>query len=77
MKKSLGKFDIFAIVLGAIIGWGSFMLPGTKFLKEAGVINTALGLILGAICIILIEKNYSVKCYCISVGSQKANRSGI
>ena len=55
MKKSLGKFDIFAIVLGAIIGWGSFMLPGTKFLKEAGVINTALGLILGAICIILIE----------------------
>ena len=60
MKKSLGKFDIFAIVLGAIIGWGSFMLPGTKFLKEAGVINTALGLILGAICIILIEKNYAV-----------------
>ena len=31
-----------------------------KFLKEAGVINTALGLILGAICIILIEKNYAV-----------------
>ena len=60
MKKSLGKFDIFAIVLGAIIGWGSFMLPGTKFLKEAGVINTALGLILGAVCIILIEKNYAV-----------------
>ena len=60
MKRSLGKFDIFAIVLGAIIGWGSFMLPGTKFLKEAGVINTALGLILGAICIILIEKNYAV-----------------
>lgn len=60
MKKYLGKFDIFAIVLGAIIGWGSFMLPGTKFLKEAGVINTALGLIFGALCIIIIEKNYLV-----------------
>lgn len=60
MKRYLGKFDIFAIVLGAIIGWGSFMLPGTKFLKEAGVINTAIGLIFGALCIIIIEKNYLV-----------------
>lgn len=60
MKRYLGKFDIFSIVLGAIIGWGSFMLPGTKFLKEAGVINTALGLLLGALCIIIIEKNYLI-----------------
>lgn len=59
-KGNLNKVDIFSIVLGAIIGWGSFMLPGTKFLKESGVINTFLGLILGVICIIIIEKNYSV-----------------
>lgn len=60
MKEGLSKFNIFAIVVGAIIGWGSFMLPGTKFLKESGVINTALGLILGALCIIIIEINYEV-----------------
>lgn len=59
-KRSLSKIDIFSIVLGAIIGWGSFMLPGTKFLKESGVINTFLGLALGVICIIIIEKNYSI-----------------
>lgn len=60
MKNSLSKFNIFSIVVGAIIGWGSFMLPGTKFLKESGVINTALGLIIGALCIIIIERNYEV-----------------
>lgn len=59
-KRSLSKIDIFSIVLGSIIGWGAFMLPGTKFLKEAGVINTFLGIVLGVICIIIIEKNYSI-----------------
>ena len=61
MKEiKLSRIDIFSIVLGAIIGWGSFMLPGTKFLKESGVINTFLGLFLGVICIIIIEKNYLI-----------------
>ncbi|WP_411167873.1 APC family permease [Clostridium sp. MB05] len=60
MKSNLSKFNIFSIVLGGIIGWGSFMLPGTKFLKEAGVINTLFGLAFGALCIIIIEKNYVV-----------------
>lgn len=61
MKEiKLKKIDIFSIVLGAIIGWGSFMLPGTKFLKESGVINTFLGLLFGVVCIIIIEKNYLV-----------------
>lgn len=59
-ENKLNKIDIFSIVLGAIIGWGSFMLPGTKFLKESGVINTFLGLALGVVCIIIIEKNYSI-----------------
>lgn len=60
MEKKLSVFEIFAIVLGAIIGWGAFMLPGTKFLKTAGVINTGIGLILGAICIVIIERSYHV-----------------
>ncbi len=60
MKSYLGKLDVFSIVLGSIIGWGSFMLPGTKFLKESGIINTSLGLLLGAFCIIIIEHNYRI-----------------
>lgn len=61
MKEiKLSKIDIFSIVLGSIIGWGSFMLPGSKFLWQSGVINTFLGLFLGVICIIIIEKNYLI-----------------
>lgn len=58
MERKLKKVDVFSLVLGAIIGWGAFMLPGTKFLQEAGVINTAIGLICGALAIIIVEKNY-------------------
>lgn len=58
MQKKLGTGEIFAILLGAIIGWGSFMLPGTKFLPDSGVINTSIGLFLGTMTIIVIERSY-------------------
>ena len=60
LDKKLNKIDVFSIVLGSIIGWGSFMLPGTKFLKEAGVINTTIGLFLGALFIIIIQSSYYI-----------------
>lgn len=60
MRTKLNKIDVFSIVLGSIIGWGSFMLPGTKFLKEAGVINTTIGLTLGALFIIIIQNSYYI-----------------
>lgn len=58
MKNELGKLDVFSVALGSIIGWGAFMLPGNKFLNESGVINTMIGLILGAFAIIVIENSY-------------------
>ncbi len=60
MDKRLSRIDVFSIVLGSIIGWGSFMLPGSKFLREAGVINTTLALFLGALFIIIIQSSYYV-----------------
>ena len=60
LEQKLNKIDVFSIVLGSIIGWGSFMLPGTKFLKEAGVINTTIGLFLGSLFIITIQSSYYV-----------------
>lgn len=60
MNADLKRIDVFSIVLGSIVGWGSFMLPGTKFLRESGVINTGIGLFLGAFCIIIIESSYRI-----------------
>lgn len=56
--KKLGVKEVFAILLGAIIGWGSFMLPGTKFLPNSGVVNTSIGLFIGTMTIIIIERSY-------------------
>lgn len=56
--KKLKIHEIFAILLGAIIGWGCFMLPGEKFLPNSGVINTSIGLFLGTLSIVIIERSY-------------------
>ncbi len=56
--KKLGAGEVFAILLGAIIGWGSFMLPGSQFLYHSGVINTTIGLFCGTMAIIIIERSY-------------------
>ena len=58
MQKKLGAGEVFAILLGAIIGWGSFMLPGSQFLYNSGVINTSIGLFCGTMAIIVIERSY-------------------
>jgi amino acid transporter len=60
MKKRLNKIDILALALGSIIGWGSFTLPGSKFLQQSGVINTAIGLILGGLCVVFIQFGYHI-----------------
>lgn len=56
--NKLSKIEVFSIALGSIIGWGAFMLPANKFLPEAGIINTFLGLALGAFTILIIENSY-------------------
>ncbi|WP_203567063.1 APC family permease [Aestuariimicrobium ganziense] len=56
----LRRIDVIALVVGAIIGWGSFTLPGSRFLKQSGVIDTALGLGIGALAVVFIQAGYHV-----------------
>lgn len=60
LKKKLNKIDILGLVIGAVIGWGSFTLPGKKFLQESGVINTTIGLVIGGLLIFVIQHVYHV-----------------
>ncbi len=60
MRKKLRRVDVLALALGSIIGWGSFTLPGTKFLRESGILDTALGLLLGGIAIVFIQIGYHI-----------------
>jgi amino acid transporter len=60
-KKDLKKMDIWALALGAIIGWGCFVMPGTAFLPKAGP-SAIIGLLLGGLVMSIISVSYG---YCI------------
>lgn len=69
-KKDLRKIDIWSLALGAIIGWGCFVMPGTSFLPKAGPLGSILGLMLGAVimCIICISYGYMIRKFPLSGG---------
>jgi len=50
---------VWAIAFGCIIGWGSFVNPGKKFLPNSGVAGTAIAMALGAIVMIIIAFSYA------------------
>ena len=59
LKKSLNPMSVWAIAFGCIIGWGSFINPGKKFLPNSGVAGTAIAMALGALVMIIIAFSYA------------------
>mgnify|MGYP003305603008 CR=1 FL=1 len=57
-KKAMRPIDVWGLALGAIIGWGCFVLPGSAFLPKAGPLGTAIGMLIGALLIIVIALSY-------------------
>ena len=54
LQRSLNPMHVWAIAFGCIIGWGSFVNPGKKFLPNSGVAGTAIAMILGALVMIIM-----------------------
>jgi amino acid transporter len=59
LQKQLNPLSVWAIAFGCIIGWGSFINPGKKFLPNSGVAGTAIAMLLGALVMIIIAFSYS------------------
>lgn len=59
LKKQLNPMSVWAIAFGCIIGWGSFINPGKKFLPNSGVLGTAIAMLLGAIVMVIIAFSYA------------------
>jgi amino acid transporter len=57
-KKAMRPIDVWGLALGAIIGWGCFVLPGSAFLPKAGPLGTMAGMLIGALLIIVIALSY-------------------
>lgn len=41
LQRQLSPMHVWAIAFGCVIGWGSFINPGKKFLPNSGVYGTA------------------------------------
>ena len=59
LKRQLSPMSVWAIAFGCIIGWGSFINPGKKFLPNSGVAGTAIAMVLGALVMIIIAFSYA------------------
>lgn len=59
LKRQLNPMHVWAIAFGCIIGWGSFVNPGKKFLPNSGVAGTAIAMVLGALVMIIIAFSYA------------------
>lgn len=59
LQRQLTPMHVWAIAFGCIIGWGSFVNPGKKFLPNSGVAGTAIAMALGAMVMIIIAFSYA------------------
>lgn len=59
LKKQLSPLNVWALAFGCVIGWGSFINPGKKFLTNSGVAGTAIAMVLGALVMVIIAFSYA------------------
>ena len=57
--KTLMPLDVWAVAFGCIVGWGSFVMPGSTFIPLAGAGGTVLALLAGTLLMLIIGRNYS------------------
>ena len=70
LERRLTLFNAWALAFGGVIGWGSFVMPGTTFLKKAGTLGTMIAMEAGAFIMLIISYGYGymMKKYPISGG---------
>lgn len=71
LKKTLSPAEVWALAVGSIVGWGCFVLPGVRFLPEAGPLATCLAFIIGGglLCSVAMCYSILIKPYPVAGGS--------
>ena len=77
LKKTMSPAEVWALAVGAIIGWGCFVLPGARFLPEAGPIGSVLAFIVGGglLCFVALAYSILVKAYPVAGGLRRFRQS--
>jgi len=58
LDKYLSPLAVWAISIGTAIGWGSFVVTGNAYLSSAGPVGSISGLLIGALVMVVIARNY-------------------
>ncbi len=59
LRSYLSPLGAWSLALGTSIGWGSFVMSGTLYLKEAGPMGSVIGMLIGMAVMLLISRNYA------------------
>ncbi|MBR1485911.1 MAG: APC family permease [Synergistaceae bacterium] len=57
-SRKLTVFDAWTLSFGGVIGYGAFVMPGTVFLKGAGVLGTLIAMQIGAFLMLITSYAY-------------------
>ena len=60
LQAPLSPLAAWALSLGCAVGWGSFVMPGTTFLPQAGPLGTTVAFAVGSLAILVIAADYAV-----------------
>lgn len=71
LEKTLNPIEVLALALGAIVGWGCFILPAIRFLPDAGPVGTVIAFIVGAFfqCLVALTYSFLIKPYPVAGGA--------
>lgn len=71
LQKTTSPAQIWALALGAMIGWGCFVLPDLHFLPTSGTMGTLSGIFIGAlaVCIVALCCGMLIKIYPVAGGT--------
>lgn len=60
----LSEIGAWAFSIGCSIGWGSFVVTSSSYLRRAGIWGSIAGLLIGAIIMVVIARNYHYMINC-------------
>ena len=65
LTRNLSPIGAWAFALGTSIGWGSLVVTANTYLVQAGPVGSVIGLVLGAIIMLVVCQNYAymMSCY--------------
>ncbi|MBR0474214.1 MAG: amino acid permease [Erysipelotrichaceae bacterium] len=65
LRSYLSPLGAWAFAIGTSVGWGSLVVTSNTYLAKGGIAGSVIGLLLGAMIMLIISFNYAymIKCY--------------